>query len=180
MPTSLDLQQAMSPALLGGAVSLAAQPASPGQRVSYGLTMRFSVAVDGLNLGDWSACKGLRVDFRTTQMTQGGDYQRAAGYLPERVEYTRVTLERAMTGKDSLTVKNWLRQVEGQWMAPTRQGGDLLPKNVSITLLDVSNAAVMQWVLTEAAPVSWSCTPFSTASNAVVLETLEFQHGGFL
>lgn len=39
----------------------------------YGLAMRFQVSVDGLKLGSWSSCRGLKVELKATEVKEGGN-----------------------------------------------------------------------------------------------------------
>jgi phage tail-like protein len=180
MPTSLDPTQFMSPTIIGGAASLLAKAGTPDAYPAFGMTMRFKVTVPALGseLGHWSSCKGLKVTFNTTPVKEGGDYATST-FLPERVEYTKVTLERAMTKGDSAKVVDWLRKVQSNWITPTRTPLEL--DNVWITLFDAGGEeAVMSWTLSKACPVSWTCSPFASDKGALAVETLELQHQGFL
>ena len=49
----------------------------------YGLVMRFDVVVDGINLGAWSSCDGLTVDFGLKAIQVGGNNDHK-GSLPDR------------------------------------------------------------------------------------------------
>ena len=61
----------------------------------FGLVMRFDVDVAGIDLGAWSSCDGLRVDFGLKEIKSGGnnDYK---VYLPDRINYPKLVLKRAM------------------------------------------------------------------------------------
>ena len=64
-----------------------------------GLNNRFSVEVDGIDLGAWGACKGLAVTFDLGKpIQQGGIYDHET-YLPGQVKYEKITLERAVNGR---------------------------------------------------------------------------------
>jgi len=130
----------MSPAIIGGAASLMAKAGTPDAYPSFGMTMRFKVVVPALgkDLGRWSSCKGLKVTFNTTAVKEGGDYT-ASTFLPERVEYGRVTLERAMTKGDSANVVDWLRNVQSKWLTPTPTPLEL--GHVSVILFDATGEA---------------------------------------
>ncbi|HEX4705441.1 MAG TPA: phage tail protein [Pseudonocardiaceae bacterium] len=180
MPTSLDPQQYLSPTLIGGAASMLAQAPPMGKYPAFGMTMRFRVTVYALaaknDLGHWSSCKGLKVNFVTTPVKEGAQYT-SATYLPERVEYGKITLERAMCRSDSQKVVDWLQAVQTNWMTP---GGTLKLNDMKITLFDAVGEEVMTWTLTGVCPVSWSCSPFSSKGTDIAVETLELQHEGFL
>ena len=49
----------------------------------FGLTMRFDVTVEGIDLGAWSSCDGLKVDFGLKEIRVGGNND-CRVYLPDR------------------------------------------------------------------------------------------------
>jgi phage tail-like protein len=151
---------------------------------NYGLSMRFSVTVDGLSLGMWRSCKGLQVELKYKTFEEGGGYLSDA-WLPEKLVYGRVTLDRAMDQNDSQTLQAWLKGYIYQWYTYPLQ--DSRTRTVSppatsvvIQLLDCQLNQVMSWTLAEARPTKWSGPTLNAADNSVAIETLEFEHEGFL
>lgn len=181
MPTSLDPMRFMSPTVAGSLLSDEPTRSTPGDYPKFGMTMRFKVIVHALkdnhDLGRWSSCKGLKVTFNTTPVKEGGDYT-TSRFLPERVEYGRITLERAMSKGDSAKVLAWLRDVQEKWMTPVQRQMKL--DDMTIILFDAGGNDVMTWTLDGVCPVSWSCSPFATGQGGIAVETLELQHQGFL
>jgi phage tail-like protein len=49
-----------------------------------------------------------------------------------------------------------------------------------ITLLDYQLAPVMAWTLYQARPTRWDGPSLGASDNKVAIETLEFEHEGFL
>ena len=49
-----------------------------------GLSMRFAVVVDGVDLGGWASCQGLSVNFNLTERKEGGVNDRTV-WLPNRI-----------------------------------------------------------------------------------------------
>jgi phage tail-like protein len=166
--------ETVSPAMNGSSSSTA---------LPYGLAMRFNVTIDRIDdkidLGDWSACKGLKVELKVTRVTSGGDYS-TEWILPDRISYSNITLERAVHPDDSETVLKWLQDVSSQWMDWDGSNPAYLGKTATITLLGVSGQKVMSWNLTGVYPVSWSGPSLSATDNKVAIETLELAHQGFL
>ena len=145
----------------------------------YGLAMRFKVEVSGLDLGSWSACKGLKVELKATEVKEGGSYW-SVRHLPDRITYQNVTLERAVHPQDSQTVLAWLRQVATQWQNDAADGESYSAGTATITLQGAAGQNVMKWDLTGVYPVSWTGPTLSATDNKVALETLELAHQGFL
>lgn len=159
--------------------------ASPGGGLSmpsippYGLAMRFQVSVDGLDLGGWSSCTGLRVDLHVTKVMSGGDYS-TEYILPDHVSYPNIKLERAVHQADSNMVKRWLELKVSQWMNYTGSGEPYAGGTGKITLLGAQGTEVMHWDLTGVYPVSWSGPSLGATENKVAIEALELAHQGFL
>ncbi|MER7577508.1 phage tail protein [Streptomyces sp. NPDC126514] len=147
----------------------------------YGITQRFRVAVDGIDLGGWKSCKGMNVSFKHKFHYEGGIYDGPAAVLPEHLEYQAITLERAMSATESPKVQKWLKDVSQLWMEdPT--GGTYLGTTATITLLDATcTETVAVWGLRNVFPAKWSGPSLDAMGSAsVALESLELVHQGFL
>jgi phage tail-like protein len=148
----------------------------------YGLSMRFKVTVsDGSrirDLGDWSSCKGLRVDFKTETIRIGGEYNGEVR-LPGQATYAPVVLERAMEERSSGLLRAWLRELADTWMNH-REGAEPPKGSVVISLQDAFHHVVASWTLENAYPVSWSGPVMDAKQSAVAVEALTFEHEGFL
>lgn len=182
----IAMPQLATPAVPGTGVSTLVSAARSGAKPfrHLGLAMRFKVDVtglgEGLGLGHWTWCEGLRVEFKFEAVRSGGDYS-TTHLLPSYVHYPVVTLKRAVEKPYSDAVRTWLREVEAQW----RGAGDLsaIAKTVTISLLDVyqdPDQPAFQWVLANAIPVAWSGPTMSAKSNEIASETLVLEHEGFL
>ncbi|MEU9407841.1 phage tail protein [Streptomyces sp. NPDC048281] len=149
----------------------------------YGLSMRFTVAFsngDGIDrLGEWSSCKGLKVDFRTETIKVGGDYSGEVK-LPAQVSYSPVVLERAMERQPSMALQGWLGKLVTTWMNCDEKSARAPKGTVDISLQDVHQNVVASWSLRNAYPVSWSGPVLDAKQNAVAIETLTLEHEGFL
>ena len=149
----------------------------------FGLSMRFTVSftsADGIDaLGEWSSCKGLKVDFKTETIKQGGEYDYEVK-LPTQVSYSPVVLERAMEPRSSLELQAWLGRLVTVWAnygvvaSPPPMGV------VDIVLQDVYLNKVASWSLRNAYPVSWTGPALDAGKNGIALETLTLDHQGFL
>ena len=135
----------------------------------YGLVMRVDVVVDGLDLGAWSSCDGLKVDFGLKEIKVGGNNE-CKVYLPDRVNYPHLVLKRAMTAKDSGKVMSWLRS-----MVDATEGG-----TATITLKDSHNQTVSEWTFVNSRPASWKGPTLTATGKEVATEILELVHEGFL
>jgi phage tail-like protein len=134
-----------------------------------GVASRFSVVVDGYDLGGWSKCSGLEVDFQLEEYVELGNnsftYQ-----LPKGAKYKNVKLERACTPQESQQVQTWLNSMIAQ----------PVPGTASITLHDAWKNEVLTWTLTGVYPARWVGPTFDSNSHDVAMEALELSHVGFL
>jgi phage tail-like protein len=135
----------------------------------YGLVMRFDVIVDGIELGAWTSCDGLKVDFGLKEIKVGGNND-CKVYLPDRVFYQKLVLKRAMTQSDSAKVMSWLRS-----MVDATDGG-----TATVTLRDSHNHTVSEWTFANTRPFSWKGPTLTATGKEVATETLELVHEGFL
>lgn len=141
-----------------------------------GLTTRFLVEVDGVNLGGWGRCSGLTVDFKTKPIEEGGNYDYQP-ILADKIVYTPVRLERAMSASESAQVQRWLSQKASSWMhAPASGGGG----TAQITLCDAKGTPVASWRLRNVYPAKWDGPKLDSMGAGVAYETLELVHEGFL
>ena len=88
--------------------------------------------------------------------------------LPGLVKSTNATFKRGITG--NLELFEWWR---------TARDGQLLRRNVTITLLDEQHQPVLRWLLRDAWPVKLEFRPLNAQANEVAIETLELAHEGF-
>jgi phage tail-like protein len=145
-----------------------------------GLSMLFSVKIAGCeDLGKWSSCEGLKVEFKYEKLRSGGEYD--CEYIqPQHVTYSPVTLRRGVEFTGSGSVQAWLRGVVLRWQLWEGQGRQFSGTTVTIDLFDVYKTPVAGWRLKNAYPVSWSGPSMNAKTNEVALETLVFEHEGFL
>ena len=141
-----------------------------------GLTTRFRVVVDGVDLGGWARCQGISVKFNPELLPEGGNYQ-YKHVLPGRVEYDKVTLQRPMSAQDSASVQGWLRERAHNWAAAANSGGG---GTAQITLLDSHGAPVATWQLRNVYPDSWAGPDLDAMTFGVAVEKLVLVHEGFL
>ena len=84
------------------------------------------------------------------------------------MKYPNVTLKRGITG--NLELFDW-------WKAA--RDGQLLRRDVTITLLDEQRQEVQRWRLRDAWPAKIEAGPLNAQGNEVAIETLELAHEGF-
>ena len=171
-----------------------------------GVAFRFGVVIDGYDLGSWSSCKGLAVTFKHEQVKELGEHTFST-YIPGRVEYPAISLQRAMTKSDWDKTKTWLQIVaSAPWLATenpvAEAAGDISvsvggegieygangsagmalqgPSSGKITLFDTALQEVASWELQNVMPSSWKGPQLDANGKLVAVEQLDLIHEGFL
>ena len=106
-------------------------------------------------------------EIEVIEYREGNEIGRARK-LPGLRKYSNVTLKRGITG--NLELFDWWKTV---------RDGQLLRRNVTITLLDEQRQPVQRWLLRDAWPAKIAAGPLNAGANEVAIETLELAHEGF-
>ncbi len=143
-----------------------------------GMSMRFDVVIDGFDLGSWTSCKGLNVTFKHEKVNELGVHGHTT-FIPGRVEFTPISLQRAMVANDWGKTKAWLADIaEASFLAGA--GIATATSSAKITLRDAGLQEVAAWELVGVLPSAWKAPQLDANGKAVALETLELVHEGFL
>jgi phage tail-like protein len=144
-----------------------------------GLAMRFDVVVGGLDLGRWSSCENLDVTMNVNPIRPLGVNGSQQVLLPS-VEYSAITLKRAVDSRATPAVRDWLVGELQAWYQPSANGAPYAGQTARITLYDAMAVAVMSWTLWGVYPARWSGPALAAKDPAVAVETLQLVHQGFL
>jgi phage tail-like protein len=132
-------------------------------------SVRFRVKIDGANdLGDWSKCDGLSVEYDVFEYKEGGE-NGFTHRIPGRVKYQNVKLTRPIN-KNSKQVADWIASLKRNVRRQTAE----------ISALDSLGQPIVSWNLEGIYPVRWSGPSLDIGNNQVAMETLEIAHNGFL
>jgi phage tail-like protein len=133
-----------------------------------GLGLRFQVEVDDHDLGTWSKCDGLGVEYEVQEYKEGGE-NGFVHRLRGRAKYQNIKLTR-FVDKQSGDLAKW---VGGIKQSVTRG-------TAHITLVNSEGSPLVTWNLDGAYPVKWNGPSLDGASGQVATESLELAHNGFL
>jgi phage tail-like protein len=131
-------------------------------------SLRFSVTVDGDDLGNFTAVSGLSAQIEMLEYRAGGE--NGFSYkIPGRMTFTPIVLTRAIEGASG--------SLAG-WFAAFRdfKGGG---RTGAITAYDGMGLQVTQWNLVDVYPSHWVGPEFGVDGASVAHETLELTHNGF-
>lgn len=129
---------------------------------------RFKVTIDGLPLGDFSKCEGLKASYEMKSYREGGQ-NHYVHQLPGRVNYENITLTRPITEAS---------RAVGAFFAAFQVA--VRRCNAQISVMDSAGSEVMSWALGGVVPVSWSASSADAGAAGVITETLVLSHTGFL
>ncbi len=134
-----------------------------------GLALAFRVIIDGsLDLGDWTKCEGLSVEYQVFDYQEGGNNS-FIHRLPGRAKYSNVKLTRPVDASTN-AVMGWLASVQAT----------MTPSSAQIAVHDTNGDTVAVWVLTGVFPVKWTGPTLDVGSATPANESLEIAHAGFL
>ena len=133
-----------------------------------GLSLRFTVEIDGQSLGTWSKCEGLTVEYDVHEYQEGGNNS-FVHRLPGRVKYQNIKLTRPVDSS-TRSVVAWLASVQAR----------VTPATAAITVLDSDGKPVATWNLLGVFPAKWTGPTLDVGSNSTAMETLELAHNGFM
>ena len=134
----------------------------------HGLGMRFTVAIDGFDLGNWSKCEGLTVEYDIHEYKEGGQ-NGFVHRLPGRAKYQNIKLTRPIDDSSTI-VAGWVASIQGVAARMTAR----------VAVLDSAGELVTFWNLVDVYPVKWSGPSLDVTSSTVAMESLELAHNGFL
>lgn len=137
---------------------------------SAGQVLRFRVRIDHgrHDLGSWSKCDGLSVEYEVKEYQEGGE-NGFTHKLPGRAKYQNVKLTRVLN-KDSSKVASWISELQTNVKRHTAE----------IAALDPKGETIAAWNLQGVYPLKWTGPSFDIGSAAAAMETLELVHNGFL
>src|SRR3954471_20306917 len=109
---------------------MSATPGAP-QPEPYG-ALRFKVEIPGVEIGYFTECAGLSVEWEVTEYQEGG-LNTHAHRLRGRAKYPNLVLKRGVTSEEGLV--SWFFRAQTRSERPT----------VTVSITDASGRAVRRW-----------------------------------
>jgi len=129
--------------------------------------LRFAVQVEGVQIGIFSECSGIQVEYEVMEYPEGGE-NRFIHKLRGRMKYPNLVLKRGITHEDALL----------KWFFETKQWDQR--KGVIVALKGPDSNSVRTWSFAHAFPVKWAGPTLNAGSNNAATETLEIAHRGLV
>jgi phage tail-like protein len=132
-----------------------------------GISVYFSVEVDGFSIGSWTTCSGLGMEIETEHR---GDTAMSfvMHHLPGHLKYTNLVLGRPVS-PESAQVIAWINAFHMLPVATAAQ----------VTALDSTHGTIMSWQLLGVTPVKWTGPSFDASQLQIAHEQLELAYQAF-
>jgi phage tail-like protein len=137
-------------------------PDSPFTNTSY-----YSVEIASTEVGKFSECSGLSVQYETYSYNEGGQQAFVHEFRGHRT-YPHLVLKRGITNENKFL--EWLLRAEKREDRGT----------VTIKLLDSQARTVRTWAFARACPVRWEGPTLASSGNGVANEVIEIAHEGLV
>ena len=125
----------------------------------------FKVSVPGLDIGTFSVCEGLAMEFDVFEWAEGGNNE-FIHHLPGRQRYPYLRLAGGMTENKAMQ----------EWFEKTRDQAEL--KEVTIELRAQDGQSKRSWTFADAFPIKWSGPRIAADAGGMGVESLEIAHSG--
>lgn len=132
----------------------------------YG-ALRFKVEIPGVEIGYFTECSGLTVEWEVTDYQEGG-LNTHAHRLRGRAKYPNLVLKRGVTSEEGLMA--WFFKTQTQVQRPT----------VIVSITNPAGQAVRHWSFAGAFPVKWTGPTLNAGTSSMASESLEIAHDGFV
>jgi phage tail-like protein len=148
--------------LLGGSSS------GPGDPVA--IQARFSVTVDGIELGYFSKVEGLGVTVKTDKFDQGGTHN-FSYVVPSSLQWSDIKITRPVA-QGNTDLAQLVAAGGDRTVAPIRH-------TAVITFFGVDMTPIMSWSVQGVLPTGWTGPTGDVGSTSAATETLTLSHHGF-
>ena len=129
--------------------------------------LRFLVEAPGLEIGRFSECGGLSMEYEILEYQEGGQM----GFVHKlrgQLKYPNLTLKRGVTHESALL--EWFFAAQSPEMRPP----------ITVSLIGPDATPVRHWAFDAAFPVKWQGPTLNAGSTNIATETLEIAHAGLV
>lgn len=141
--------------------------ASPATRIDPFTVGHFLVNIDGVAASAFSEVSGLEAAIDVVDYRAGNSNLSAEQKLPGLTRYSNIVLKRGLTA--DLSLWTWFNSIVN---------GNLVRKDIAITLLDATEKPLLTWRIRKAWPSRWIGPFLNAASSEIAIESLEIVHEG--
>lgn len=127
----------------------------------FHIAYRYVIEINGKRLAAFTECTLPTIEWEMEEVKEGG-LNTYVHQLPGRRKASRLTLKQGV-GKSVLL--DWYLKTLNEIFEP---------RDITITLLDITGVDVATWIVGRAYPIKWTGPQLKSDSNAVAIQTLEF------
>lgn len=127
----------------------------------FHVAFRYIIEIDGKRLAAFTECTLPTIEWEMEEVKEGG-LNTYVHQLPGRRKASRLTLKQGV-GKNVLF--DWYLKTLNETFEP---------RDITVSLLDVTGADVATWIVGRAYPIKWTGPQLKSDSNVVAIQTLEF------
>jgi len=135
----------------------------------------FAVYFDGITAAtdnSFQEVQGLSQEVDIEEVKEGGE-NRFTHRLPGRAKYSNLILKRGMISYSSLLAV-WCQEcLSGEYSEA------IVPKSISIMLMDEYQLPVRTWNVVNAIPVKWQVSDLNAMESKIAVETIELAYNYF-
>jgi phage tail-like protein len=116
----------------------------------------------------FQSVSGLQVELETEQIPEGGE-NRFIHNLPVRTKFPNLVLKRGLLVNSELI----------KWCRDAVEDFNIVPSNLTISLLNEEHEPLITWNVVHAWPVKWSMSDFNAEESKIAIETIELVYNYF-
>jgi phage tail-like protein len=130
-------------------------------------TSYYSVEIESKQVGMFSECSGLSVEYETYSYNEGGQLDFVHEFRGHR-RYPHIVLKKGITNENTFL----------EWLLGSEKREDR--GTVTVKLLDPKAQTVRSWAFARGVPVRWEGPTLSSASAGIATEVVEIAHEGLV
>ncbi len=135
--------------------------------MAFNNTSYYSVEIESTQVGKFSECSGLSVQYETYSYNEGGQLDFVHEFRGHRT-YPHLVLKKGITNENKFL--EWLLGSEKRENRGT----------VTVKLLDSQSRTVRTWAFARGVPIRWEGPTLVSGSSAVANEVVEIAHEGLV
>jgi phage tail-like protein len=143
-------------------------PGTPAVPNNPANAMRFTVVVDGIDIGSFTSLDGLSAEYEVKTYAEGGE-NGFVHLLPGRLKYSNIKLTRPVD-QQTPGLATWFRRLSTE--------GRLGQSTARIQAFNDNSDEVAGWSFTGVWPVKYTGPSFNAGNGGVAVEVFEFAHSG--
>ena len=135
----------------------------------------FSISLTGAHItadASFQEVSGISVELDMEEISEGGE-NKFNYKMPAHAKYSNLVLKHGIVAANSDFAAWCIKSVGSDFSKP------VMPKTLTLFLLNESGDKLMSWDFINAYPVEWSISDLKSQDNSLVIESVEFAYNYF-